>query len=65
MEASFPTVEAIYEIESRQDEVLRKLDELEKRIAQTLAQFGDQRLLKVAEGAQAGASEPLPLPKAA
>lgn len=61
MEASFPTVEAIYEIESRQDEVLRKLDELEKRILQTLAEFGDQRLLKPAEGFQAGALEtPLP-----
>jgi hypothetical protein len=45
MEAALPTVQAIQEIESRQDEVLRKLDELEKRISQTLAQFGDQRYL--------------------
>ena len=49
MEASFPTVEAIQEIESRQDEVLRKLDELERWIAETLSQFGDQRFLKGAE----------------
>ena len=49
MEAMLPTQEAILEIESRQDEVLRKLDELEKRVAQTLAQFGDQRFVKSAE----------------
>jgi hypothetical protein len=49
MEASFPTVEAIREIESRQDEVLRKLDELESQIAVALAAFGDQRMLKAAE----------------
>ena len=49
MSAAFPTAQAICEIESRQDEVLRKLDELEKRIAETLAQFGDQRFAKGAE----------------
>lgn len=49
MDAILSTMEAIQEIESRQDEVLRKLDELEKRIAQTLAQFGDPRLIKSAE----------------
>lgn len=49
MEASFPTVDAIRDIESRQDEVLRKLAELELQITATLATFGDQRLLKAAE----------------
>ena len=53
MAAAFPTVEAICDIESRQDEVLRKLDELEKRITETLAQFGDPRLAK---GAAIGTS---------
>lgn len=53
MEALLPTVEAIQDIESRQDEVLRKLDELEKRIAQALVQFGDQRLIKTIESAPA------------
>lgn len=57
MEATFPTVEAILEIESRQDEVLRKLDELEKRLMQTLAQFGDQRLLQIA-GSTAAVEQP-------
>ncbi len=46
MEAALPTIEAIQEIESRQDEVLRKLDALENRIAQTLASFGDLRFVK-------------------
>jgi hypothetical protein len=49
MEPALPTIQAIQEIESRQDEVLRKLDELEKKIAQTLVQFGDQRFAKLAE----------------
>ena len=49
MEPALPTIQAIQEIESRQDEVLRKLDELEKRLAQTLAQFGDSRFVKSAE----------------
>ena len=49
MQATLPTQEAIQEIESRQDEVLRRLDELEKRVTQTLAQFGDQRFVKSAE----------------
>jgi hypothetical protein len=52
MEAALPTVQAIQEIESRQDEVLRKLDELEKRISQTLAQFGDDCYSKKIETAQ-------------
>lgn len=62
MEASFPTVEAIREIESRQDEVLRKLDELEAQIAAALVAFGDPRLINAA-----GASAPaeIPLVKAA
>ena len=60
MEAALPTVQAIQEIESRQDEVLRKLDELEKRIAQTLAQFGDQRFAKTAESCLATAPTNLP-----
>lgn len=49
MEATLPTIVAIQEIESRQDEVLRKLDELEKAISLALAQFGDQRLTKSAD----------------
>ena len=49
MEPALPTIQAIQEIESRQDEVLRMLDELEKRLAQTLAQFGDSRFVKSAE----------------
>jgi hypothetical protein len=49
MEPTLPSLETIQEIESRQDEVLRRLDELERRIVQTLAQFGDQRFIKTAE----------------
>jgi hypothetical protein len=69
MEATLPTVEAIREIESRQDEVLRKLDELEAQIAVALAAFGDQRMLNAADvhsTIQAVGSEPqAPIAKAA
>lgn len=41
MEAKFPVVEAIQAIESRQDEVLRQLDELEKRVLKALADCGE------------------------
>jgi hypothetical protein len=46
MQPAFPTSEAILAIEARQNEVLQKLDELEKRIAETLAACGDQRYAK-------------------
>ena len=46
MQSAFPTADAIQEIESRQDKVLRMLDELEQRIAQTLAACGDERYTK-------------------
>jgi hypothetical protein len=57
MEPALPTIQAIQEIESRQDEVLRKLDELEKRLAQTLAQFGDSHFVKCAENGLAATSD--------
>jgi hypothetical protein len=69
MEASFPTVESLRDIESRQDEVLRKLDELEAQIAAALAAFGDQRMLKAAEVNRtpdaASTNPPVPLARAA
>jgi hypothetical protein len=65
LEAALPTVQAIQEIESRQDEVLRKLDELEKRIAQTLAQFGDQRYSKSAIDSPQPEIDPVPVRRVA
>lgn len=59
MEPSFPTIDALNDIESRQDEVLRKLEELEKRIAESLAQFGDQKFIKTVEFAGRNSAERL------
>jgi hypothetical protein len=42
MDAVSPTVLAIQDIESRQDEVLRKLDELEQRVLKALKEFGGE-----------------------
>ncbi len=69
MEAKLPTTEAIQEIESRQDEVLRKLDALESRIVQTLASFGDLRFVRSAQlgtrSAELSSQNAEPLAKAA
>jgi len=46
-EPSFPTVAAIAALESRQDEVLRQLDDLEQQVLSALKTFGDSRWSKV------------------
>lgn len=46
-EPSFPTVAAIAALESRQDEVLRQLDDLEQQVLTALKTFGDSRWSKV------------------
>jgi hypothetical protein len=39
----------IHEIESRQDEVLRQLKELEERVVKALSQMIDPRFINIAE----------------
>jgi hypothetical protein len=47
VEPSFPTIAAIAALESRQDEVLRQLDDLEQQVLAALKTFGDSRWSKV------------------
>ena len=43
MSATTPPIHLLDELEARQDEVLRQLDELNLRLEQTLAEYGGLR----------------------
>jgi hypothetical protein len=66
MDETLPINQAIAEIESRQDEVLRKLDALEQQLLRTLAEFGDKSKLNERCGKLEGSeTEVTALPMAA